>query len=533
MRTAKAATVTVIPPTIDRRTQSVINRTTRRRVAGYARVSTDLEEQQTSYEAQVDYYTRHIQSNSDWEFVEVYTDEGISATTTKKRDGFNRMIQDALDGKVDLILTKSVSRFARNTVDTLTTVRKLKEKGVEVYFEKENIYTLDSKGELLITIMSSLAQEESRSISDNVSWGIRKRFADGKVILPYGQFLGYEKGEDGLPKIVEAEAEVVRLIYRMFLEGKTYSLIADILTEHGVPTPSGKRKQWCTSTIMSILSNEKYKGDALLQKQFTVDFLTKKKKVNEGEIPQYYVERSHEAVVSPETFDLVQSEIARRKVHGRRMRGASPFSSRIVCRTCGSFYGSKVWHSTDKYRRVVWQCNGKYKDGTKCPTPHLYETTLQQAFVGAFNSKLGDRDTILRGYEEALGRLSDTTVLEEERGQVEYEKVAAATWFEDSAHGKGAALLGHTEYENQYYQHVAKYEEAGKRLAELNKKIGERKAHRNRIEAYLKVLSQREQLLEAFDESLFLSTVEIILVQSQNNIIFQWKDGSQTPWKII
>ena len=212
-----AKSITVIPATIDRHTGVVAGCVHRRRVAGYARVSTDSEEQLTSYEAQVDYYTHYIQSNPDWRFVKVYTDEGISATNTKKRDGFNHMIQDALDGKIDLIVTKSVSRFARNTVDSLTTVRKLKEKGVEVYFQKENIYTLDSKGELLITIMSSLAQEESRSISENVTWGQRKRFADGKVSLPYRQFLGYRKGADGLPEIVPEQAEIVRRIYRAFM----------------------------------------------------------------------------------------------------------------------------------------------------------------------------------------------------------------------------------------------------------------------------------------------------------------------------
>lgn len=196
-----ARAVTVIPPTIQPITHLARNAVVRRRVAAYARVSTSSEEQLTSYEAQVDYYTRFIQSKPEWEFVRVYTDEGISAVNTKKREGFNQMVRDALDGKIDLIVTKSVSRFARNTVDSLVTVRKLKEKGVEVYFEKENIYTLDSKGELLITIMSSLAQEESRSISENVTWGQRKRFADGKVSLPYSHFLGYRKGVDGLPEI--------------------------------------------------------------------------------------------------------------------------------------------------------------------------------------------------------------------------------------------------------------------------------------------------------------------------------------------
>jgi len=217
------ARVTTIPATISRFTATPINEKKKRRTAAYARVSTDSEEQLTSYTAQVDYYTQYIRGRDDWEFVEVYTDEGITRTNTKHREGFKRMVADALAGKIDLIVTKSVSRFARNTVDSLTTVRQLKEKGVEIYFEKENIWTLDSKGELLITIMSSLAQEESRSISENVTWGQRKRFADGKVSMPYKQFLGYDRGEGGVPVINEKEAEIVRLIYRLFLEGKTAS----------------------------------------------------------------------------------------------------------------------------------------------------------------------------------------------------------------------------------------------------------------------------------------------------------------------
>ena len=281
-----ARTVTVIPQTIQPLTGITVCETVRKKVAAYARVSTDSEEQQTSYEAQVDYYTRYINSKAEWEFVKVYTDEGISGTNTKNRDGFNEMVQDALEGKIDLIITKSVSRFARNTVDSLVTVRKLKECGVEVYFEKENIYTLDSKGELLITIMSSLAQEESRSISENVTWGQRKRFADGKFSLAYKHFLGYEKGNDGLPQVVEDEAKLVRRIYKLFMQGKTPCNIASALTAEGIPTP-GEKEKWRASTILSILKNEKYKGSALLQKSFTTDFLTKKKKINEGEIPQY------------------------------------------------------------------------------------------------------------------------------------------------------------------------------------------------------------------------------------------------------
>ena len=291
MSTKKA--VTMIPATISRFTAAPINEQRKRRVAAYARVSTDHEEQLTSYEAQVDYYTKYIMGREDWEFVSVYTDEGISATSTAKREGFKKMVADALAGRIDLIVTKSVSRFARNTVDSLQTIRQLKDKGIECYFEKEGIWTFDGKGELLITIMSSLAQEESRSISENCTWGQRKRFSDGKVCVPYSRFLGYDRGEEGGLVINEEEAVTVRLIYKMFLEGATPHSIAKHLTERGILSPGGKEK-WNQSAVKSILTNEKYKGDALLQKSYTVDFLTKKKKMNEGEIPQYYVENSHE-----------------------------------------------------------------------------------------------------------------------------------------------------------------------------------------------------------------------------------------------
>ena len=271
------AKVTTIPATISRFTATPINEKKKRRTAAYARVSTDSEEQLTSYSAQVDYYTNYIKSRDDWEFVSVYTDEGITGTNTKHREGFKRMVADALAGKIDLIVTKSVSRFARNTVDSLTTVRQLKEKGVEIYFEKENIWTLDSKGELLITIMSSLAQEESRSISENCTWGQRKRFADGKVTVPFKRFLGYDRGPDGNLVLNKDEAVIIRRIYSMFLQGMTPHGIAARLTADGIKSPGGKDK-WNAGAVRSILTNEKYKGDALLQKSYTVDFLTKKKR---------------------------------------------------------------------------------------------------------------------------------------------------------------------------------------------------------------------------------------------------------------
>lgn len=324
-----AKRVTTIPATLNRFDSTPLNDLRKRRVAGYARVSTDSEEQATSYDAQVDYYTKYINANAMWQFAGMYTDEGITATNTNHRDGFNQMVEDALAGKIDLIITKSISRFARNTVDSLTTVRKLKEKGVEIYFEKENIWTLDAKGELLITIMSSLAQEESRSISENTTWGKRKSFADGKASVGFKTFLGYDRGPNGEFVINEKQAVTVRYIYKRFLEGFTPYHIAKELTDMGVKTPAGKDK-WHQSSVMSILQNEKYKGDALLQKTFTKDFLTHKMVVNNGEVPQYYVEGHHEGIVTADQFDQVQAEILRRKGM-QKYSGVGLFSSIIKC----------------------------------------------------------------------------------------------------------------------------------------------------------------------------------------------------------
>ncbi|MCI9358772.1 MAG: recombinase family protein [Lachnospiraceae bacterium] len=396
-----AKSVITIPATKKKNTGDSADSWKRRRVAAYARVSTDHEEQQSSYEAQVDYYTEYIKRRADWEFVCVYADEGITGCNTRKREGFNQMVADALNGRIDLIITKSVSRFARNTVDSLTTIRRLKEHGVECYFEKENIWTLDGKGELLLTIMSSLAQEESRSISQNCTWGQRKRFADGKVSVPFGRFLGYDRGEDGNLILNEQQAVVVRRIYGLFLQGRSPYAIAKVLTHEGIPSPGGKGV-WAQSTVRSILCNEKYKGDALLQKVYTVDFLSKKKKVNEGEIPQYYVEGNHEAIISPAVFDQVQRQMQQRRQERKRQSCAGVFSGRIKCGSCGGWYGPKVWHSNDKYRKVVWQCNDKFQGGETCPTPHLDEKMLKRLFVRAVNLIFSGREEVMERYRILL-----------------------------------------------------------------------------------------------------------------------------------
>ena len=518
--------VTVIPQRMRPVAQMPLHAGRRRRVAAYARVSTDSEEQQTSYEAQVDYYTRYIHAKEEtdnWEFVQVYTDEGISAANTKRRDGFNAMVRDALDGKINLIITKSVSRFARNTVDSLTTVRKLKERGVEVYFEKENIYTLDSKGELLITIMSSLAQEESRSISENVTWGMRKRFADGKVSMPYKRFMGYRKGADGLPEIVEEEAEVVRVIYKRFLEGDTTNMIAKKLNEQGIPSPAekkkltgnyneqGKRTAWYPGTVESILTNEKYKGDALLQKTYCTDFLTKKMKVNEGEVPQYYVQDSHPAIVDADVFDLVQIELARRKSLKGQYSGNGCFASRIVCGDCGHFYGSKVWHSNDPYRKVIWRCNHKYNGQQKCTSPHVSQETLECAFEEVMRRMIAQRKHVIAACRLAVKEVLDADDLNREREMLEEKLLLLNERIRRLVNDNARTEMEQEEYRREYDALSAEYKQAAERIREIDEDLCSREARKKQIELFLRLFEKQEADVE-FDSGTFVAMVEKVVL---------------------
>ena len=518
--------VTTIPATKNRFTALPTTLVAKRKVAGYARVSTDSEEQQTSYEAQVDYYTHYIQSREDWEFVGVYTDEGISATNTKHRDGFKQMVKDALAGKIDLIVTKSVSRFARNTVDSLTTVRKLKEHGTEIYFEKENIFTFDSKGELLITIMSSLAQEESRSISENVTWGQRKRFADGKVSMPYKQFLGYEKGENGIPVINEEEAAIVRLIYRLFLEGKTPAGICRYLEQQGIPTPSGKQK-WSQTTVNSILSNEKYKGDALLQKKFTTDFLTKKIKVNEGEVPQYYVEHSHDAIIEPFEWDMVQTEIARRRSLGRAYSGNSVFSSKLVCGDCGGFFGQKVWHSNDPYRKMVWRCNSKFKGEMKCATPHLDTETIQRKFLIAYNRLMGDRENVISDCASMRRVLSDTTALDVELESLNEEITVVAELVKACVRENASTVQSQKEYAKKYNGLLSRYEKATARFAEVTAEKNRKYDQDRELRLFIEALKKQPLVLDEWDERLWIALLNKATVFHDGRMVFEFKNGTE------
>jgi site-specific DNA recombinase len=517
--------ITVMPVTKGLKTKEE-QRAGIKKVAAYARVSTSTDEQMTSYAAQVDYFTKHIKANPIWHFCGIYTDEGISGTSTKHRAGFNQMINDALAGKVDLIITKSISRFARNTVDSLTAIRKLKEHNVEVYFEKENIYTLDSKGEMLLTILASFAQQEIESLSSNVTWGQRKRFADGKVSMPYKQFLGYEKGPEGTPVIVEEQAKVVRQIYSLFLEGNSALAISKLLTEKGIKTPGGK-DLWRTTTVKSILINEKYHGNAILQKRYTVDYLTKKTKANEGEVPKYFVENSHPAIVSAEQYLLVQEELKRRKETPGLISTSNIFSGRIICGECGSQFGPKVWHSTSKYKRVVWQCNHKFQGEKKCSTPHLYEDDIKKTFISVVKEVLGNRGSIISNLERMLKEVLAPDKLEAKIRKAKMAINELEMDIKDCVSENARKPLNQEEYQMRY---VPMAEEYGRKQQELTMSETELVGLIGRREIIGKYLSTIEEATiadKAFDMNLWVAMVEKAVVNSDGYIEFVIHDGKR------
>lgn len=516
----KVITIEAIPVRVSSNDKSTA--TKKRRVAGYARVSTDHEDQTTSYESQMRYYTEYISGRSDWEFVKMYSDEGISGTNTKLRTGFKSMVEDALNGKIDLIITKSVSRFARNTVDSLTTVRQLKEVGVEIYFEKEKIWTLDSKGELLITIMSSLAQEESRSISENVTWGLRKQFAEGKVHFPYTNVMGFEKGENGEVTVNQEEAKTVRYIFKQTLLGKTPYSIAKDLTKQGIPSPSGK-KQWNSVTIKRMLRNEKYKGDALLQKTYTIDFLTKKKNINKGELPQYYVENNHEAIVDKETFDAVQSVLDRKEKH----KGSTTiFSSKLVCGDCGHYFGSKLWHSTSKYRRVIYRCNEKYKGEKRCTTPHVTEEEVKEWFITAINKVISNKAELISNLEILL-EIGGTDGLEKKMKELDTEIEVVSEMVSKLVSDNALIPQDQDTYQEKYKNLVSRYETLVAEFESVEKQHLEKSKRNKELQAFLDTLKSQECLVSEFDELLWETTVEKVEICHNSKVTFTLKNGSE------
>ena len=412
--------VRVIPAT---KTQGAIHSTYdgKKRVAAYCRVSTDSEEQLNSYEAQKSYYTQKIEDSPDWEMAGIYADEGISGTSMKKRTEFKKMITACKRGHIDLIITKSLSRFARNTVDCLETVRLLKANGIGVYFEKENINTLTESSEFLITLFSGFAQAESESLSKNVAWGKAKSAEAGKVTFQYKKMLGYRRGADGQPEIVPEEAEVIKRIYHRYLDGCTLGQIKRELDADKVPTAQGV-DSWSPAIIHNILTNEKYIGDALLQKTYITDCISKKVKKNQGERAMYYVENNHPAIISREMFDQVRNEMTRRsskrkvlqksgKTELGKYSGKYALTELLVCGECGSPYKRVTWARNGK-KRIVWRCVSRLEFGTQyCHNaPTLDESKLHSAILASMNEFAAIRQEVcpdvLAMAEEAKQALS-------------------------------------------------------------------------------------------------------------------------------
>ncbi len=497
----------------------IYNEDRKRRAAAYCRVSTDSKDQENSYQAQKAHFENLLSSNPNLTYCDIYADEGKSGLALKKRKDFIRMMNDARAGKIDVIFVKSLSRFSRNTVDLLQCVRELKSIGVEVVFEKENLSSFDSTTELVMTIFGSIAQEESRSISENVKWGKREAFKSGKIAVPYKQFLGYEKGPDGLT-INEEQAETVRLIYSLYLKGCTAKCIVDELQNRGIKSPSGKDK-WYPKTVLSILTNEKYKGDAILQKTFVVDFLEKKSKVNEGEVPQYYVEGCHEAIIEPVEWELVQAEIERRKNAGQDYRYTGVFSSRVFCGECGCCFGSKVWHSTEKYRKVIYRCNHKYDEGKeKCATPFVDENILKNGFVKAYGQLFTDNTNLITDLKSMQKILDKSKPLQAEIDETNNRMLVIKAMLESDND-----VLNDAAQIQLYAGLEDEFNALGQKLDSLQHKLKSDKMRSAEISKIIQTVKKGKG--NRWDENLFLVTVDRITVTANRELVFRFKFGKE------
>ncbi|HAQ42288.1 MAG TPA: recombinase family protein [Clostridiales bacterium] len=534
--TAKKKNISVIPsqPEYDR---SIKPQFKTLRVAAYCRVSTTLEQQETSYEAQVSYYTEKIKSNPNWKLAGIYADDGKSATNTKKRDDFNAMIEDCMAGKIDMVITKSVSRFARNAVDSLQNIRKLKEKNIAVFFEKEGVNTLDGTGELLITILSSQAQEESRNLSENTRWGLVRRFENGIVSVNHNKFLGYTKDKNGELVIVPEEAELVRRIFRLYLEGSSIVQIGKILDDEGITTVTGLT-QWCPGVIDKMLSNEKYMGDVLQQKTYTVDFLSKKRVKNNGIVPQYYIQDDHEAIVSKELYYRVQEEKTRRAslsksaVARKAKKEKSKYSSKYaltditVCKECGQPYRRQIWSKYGQ-KSAVWRCENRLKNGTKnCKnSPTLKEEVLQEAVMAAINSVVENRGEFVSAFREnviqVIGSYSTKNIPTEYDGQIEKLQGDMLALIEENA--KKGSLT--EDFDEQYQRIAEKIKDLKQKKLELVRERKQAESFQQRVTDMDACLKKTTCEVREFDNDLVRRILQNIKVINEELIEIQFKSG--------
>lgn len=476
------------------------------RVAAYCRVSTASDEQLISLDTQKAHYEDYIKSNDEWEYAGIFYDEGITGTKKECRKGLNSLIDSCKKGLVDLVITKSISRFSRNTTDCLELVRKLMGLNVTVIFEKENINTMDSKGEVLLTIMASLAQQESESLSKNVKMGMQFRFQKGEVQVNHNRFMGYTKDEDGHLIIEPAEAEIVKRIYREYLQGASLKQIGDGLMEDGILTGAGKEK-WRPESVKKILKNEKYIGDALLQKTYTVDVLTKKRVKNNGIVPQYYVENSHEPIIPRDLHMQVQEEMLRRSnLHSGANRTKRVYSSKyalssiVYCSKCGDIYRRVAWNNHGK-RSTVWRCVNRVEHGPDCcDAPTIKEEELQNTVVKAINMALDGKNEMLSALEENIAMV---LALEDEASMESIDAKLEELQQE---------LLKRANT-GQDYENLADEIDC---LREKKQKVmtdnGEREGQKQRIAEMQQFLVWQTEQIEEYDENLIRRMVEKITV---------------------
>lgn len=517
--------ITVIPARKRVGNTAAVGKRPKLKVAAYCRVSTDSEEQASSYEVQVAHYTQFIQKNPEWELAGIYADDGITGTNTKKREEFNRMIQDCMDGNIDMIITKSISRFARNTLDCLKYIRELKEKNIPVFFEKENINTMDSKGEVLLTIMASLAQQESQSLSQNIKLGLQYRFQNGEVRVNHSRFLGYTKDEEGNLIIEPAEAEVVKRIYREYLEGASLLQIGRGLEADGILTGAGKTK-WRPETLKKILQNEKYIGDALLQKTYTIDFLSKKRVVNNGIVPQYYVENSHEPIIPRGIFMQVQEELVRRAnlytgKNGKKRVYSSKYalSSIVYCSECGEIYRRVHWNNRG-CRSIVWRCVSRLEEkGSDCTSPTVNEEVLQAAVVKAINELLASKDTFLSTLQANI-----ETVLNEEHDKITND---IDVKLEELQNELLRLANSKTDYEEVAEEIYRLREQKQNALVEN----AEREGKRQRIAEMTDFLNEQSCELEEYDEQLVRRLIEKVTIY-EDKLTVEFKSGIEIDEEI-
>lgn len=503
------------------------------RVAAYCRVSTSMEQQELSYEAQVAYYTEKIRTNPQWNFAGIYADDGKSATNTRKRDDFNALIKDCMAGKIDMVLTKSISRFARNTVDSLQTIRMLKEKNIPILFEKEHINTLESNGELLITVLSSQAQEESRNISENVQWGVKRKFENGVLSINHNRFLGYTKNENGELVIVPEEAKIIKKIFRLFLEGNTTYQIKRQLEAENIKTVTGLDK-WHASCIDRMLSNEKYMGDALLQKTYTVDFLTKKRLKNDGVVPQYYIQDNHEAIIPKELFYMVQQEKARRsavgakKVKCKKSKYSSKYvlSDIMVCGECGQPYRRTTWTRYGE-KLVVWRCNNRLKNGTKhCKnSPTMKEKQLHEAIINAINGVIDNENDYVSAFREnvilIMGSYTDKNKATKYDKQIENLQNEMLKLIEENAKKNSEK----EEFEDRYKEIAEQIQTLKKERLYKNLKDMAAESDKQRVNQAEDSIQKEHYGIREFDEELVRQLLKQIKVIHEGKIEIQFKSG--------